>query len=63
MPAVHHEQKLAQMAYGALKLGELGVPFNMRLPNDMPFDKYSAETMGEGEAFAQTCLLRLAEAP
>ena len=63
MPAAHHEQKLAQMAYGALKLGELGVPFNMRLPNDMPFDKYSAETMGEGEAFAQTCLLRLAEAP
>ena len=63
MPAAHHEQKLAQMAYGALKLGELGVPFNMRLPNDMPFDKYSAATMGEGEAFAQTCLLRLAKAP
>ena len=63
MPAAHHEQKLAQMAYGALKLGELGVPFNMRLPNDMLLDKYSAATMGEGEAFAQTCLLRLAKAP
>lgn len=63
MPAAHHEQKLAQMAYGMLKLGELGVPFNMRLPDDMPFDNYSAATMGEGEAFAQTCLLRLAKAP
>ena len=63
MPAAHHEQKLAQMVYGALKLGELGVPFNMRLPNDMPFDKHSAATMGEGEVFAQTCLLRLAKAP
>ena len=63
MPAAHHEQKLAQMAYGALKLGELGVPFNMRLPNDMPFNEHSAATMGEGEVFAQTCLLRLAKAP
>ena len=63
MPAAHHEQKLAQMAYGALKLGELGVPFNMRLPNDMPFDNYSAAKMGEGEVFAQTCLLRLAKVP
>ena len=63
MPAAHHEQKLAQMAYGALKLGELGVPFNMRLPNHMLFDKHSAATMGEGEAFAQTCLLRLAKVP
>ena len=63
MPAAHHEQKLAQMAYGALKLGELGVPFTMRLPNDMPFDEHSAATMGEGEAFAQTCLLRLAKEP
>ena len=24
MPAAHHEQKLAQLAYGAMKLGELG---------------------------------------
>ena len=63
MPAAHHEQKLAQMAYGALKLGELGVPFNIRLPNDTPFDNYSAAKMGEGEAFAQTCLLRLTKLP
>lgn len=59
MPAAHHEQRLAQMAYGAMKLGELGVAFNMRLPNDMPSDT----PMGEGDGFAQTCLLRLAKAP
>ena len=59
MPAAHHEQKLAQLAYGAMRLGELGVPFNMRLSNDALSDA----PMGEGEAFAQTCLLRLAKAP
>lgn len=63
MPAAQHEQKLAQMAYGALTLGELGVPFNMRLPNDMRFDQSSHAPMGEGEAFARACLLRLAKAP
>ena len=63
MPAAQHEQKLAQMAYGALTLGELGVPFNMRLPNEMTVNKHSAPMMGEGEAFAQACLLRLAKAP
>lgn len=59
MPAAHHEQKLAQMAYGAVTLGQLGVPFKMRLPNDAP----ATDPMGEGDGFAQTCLLRLAKAP
>ena len=59
MPAAHHEQKLAQLAYGALTLGQLGMPFSMRLPNDAP----SAAVMGEGDSFAQACLLRLAKAP
>ncbi|MGO3283202.1 MAG: hypothetical protein ACTIKC_10485 [Psychrobacter sp.] len=59
MPAAQHEQKLAQLAYGAVTLGQLGVPFNMRLPNDMP----STAMMGEGDVFAQACLLRLAKAP
>ena len=59
MPAAHHEQKLAQMAYGAMTLGQLGVPFKMCLPNDAS----SAVPMGEGDGFAQTCLLRLAKAP
>ena len=59
MPAAHHEQKLAQLAHGVLTLGQLGVPFTMCLPNDVP----SAVVMGEGNSFAQACLLRLAKAP
>ncbi|MGP4863675.1 hypothetical protein ACTXGK_05715 [Psychrobacter sp. T6-5] len=59
MPAAHHEQKLAQLAHGALTLGQLGVPFQMRLPNDMP----ASAAVGDGETFAQACLLRLAKAP
>ena len=59
MPAAHHEQKLAQLAHGALILGQLGVPFQMRLPSDHP----AAPIIGEGDTFAQACLLRLAKAP
>ncbi|MBH0006259.1 DUF58 domain-containing protein [Psychrobacter sp. SWN149] len=59
MPAGHHEQKLAQLAHGALILGQLGVPFQMRLPSDHP----AAPIIGEGDTFAQACLLRLAKAP
>lgn len=59
MPAAHHEQKLAQLAYGALTLGQLGVPFTMRLPDE----QNPTKAMGEGEAFAQACLLRLAKVP
>lgn len=59
MPAAQHEQKLSQLAYGAMTLGQLGVPYNMCLPNDSPF----VTTMGEGDEFAQDCLLRLAKAP
>ena len=59
MPSAHHEQKLAQLAHGALTLGQLGVPFQMRLPNDTP----TSAAVGDGETFAQACLLRLAKAP
>ena len=59
MPAAHHEHKLSQLAHGVLTLGQLGVPFTMHLPNDTP----SAAVMGEGNSFAQACLLRLAKAP
>ncbi|WP_201592297.1 hypothetical protein [Psychrobacter sp. Pi2-51] len=59
MPAVHHEQRLAQMTYGAMRLGELGAPFKMRLPSDAS----AAAPMGEGDSFAQACLLRLAKTP
>ncbi|MGA6101715.1 DUF58 domain-containing protein [Psychrobacter pocilloporae] len=59
MPGAHHEQKLAQLAHGALTLGQLGVPFQMRLPNDTP----TSAAVGDGETFVQACLLRLAKAP
>ncbi|MEC9444692.1 MAG: DUF58 domain-containing protein, partial [Pseudomonadota bacterium] len=59
MPGAHHEQKLAQLAHGALTLGQLDVPFQMRLPNDTP----TSAAVGDGETFAQACLLRLAKAP
>ncbi len=57
MPAAHHEQKLSQLAYGAMTLGQLGVPFQMTLP-----DTHLETTIGQGEPFAQICLLRLAKA-
>lgn len=59
MPAAHHEQKLAQLAYGVQTLGELGVPFTMQLPQD----KSAGAAMGAGDSFVQACLLRLAKAP
>ena len=57
MPAAHHEQKLAQLAYGVRTLGQLGVPFQMQLPNEAQ----SAAAIGQGDPFAQACLLRLAK--
>ncbi len=59
MPAIPHEQKLAQLAHGAITLGRLGVPFKMQLPNEA----HSVATIGQGESFTQTCLLKLAKAP
>lgn len=59
MPAANHEQKLAQLAYGARTLGQIGVPFQMQLPNEAR----STATIGQGEAFTQACLLRLAKTP
>ncbi len=59
MPAAHHEQKLAQLAYGVMTLAQLGVPFKMRLPSE----EHAVVPMGEGDGFAQACLLRLAKAP
>ena len=58
MPAAHHEQKLAQLAYGAIALGKLNVPFQMHLP-----DNQNAEAViGQGDSFAQACLCRVAKA-
>ena len=58
MPAATHEQKLAQLAYGALTLGQLNVPFKMQLADDQAFE---TDMLGQGEIFAQACLLRLAK--
>ena len=57
MPATTHEQKLAQLAYGALTLGQLNVPFKMQLTHD----NQASNDLGQGETFAQACLLRLAK--
>lgn len=59
MPAANHEQKLAQLAYGAITLGKLNVPFQLQLPNDT----HTKPVIGHGESFTQVCLLRLAKAP
>lgn len=57
MPALTHEQKLSQLAYGVLTLAQSEVPFQLQLPNDAP----NAAVIGQGDAFAQACLLRLAQ--
>ncbi len=59
MPALTHEQKLSQLAYGVLTLAQSEVPFQLQLPNDAP----NAAVIGQGDAFAQACLLRLAQVP
>lgn len=58
MPGTTHEQKLARLAYGALALGALDVPFQMQLADESSTEK----VLGQGEKFAQACLLRLAKA-
>ena len=63
MPAATHEQKLAQLAYGALTLGQLNVPFTMQLAHDPHHQTSKMDTLGQGDAFAQACLLRLAKTP
>lgn len=57
MPAIDHEQKLAQLAFGVITLSQLGSSFHLRLAND----DLSKSMIGEGEVFAQECLLRLAK--
>ena len=55
MPGSHHELKLAQLAYGAISLGQLNVPFKMQLMSD------NQAAIGQGDSFVQACLLRLAK--
>ncbi|GAA0310362.1 DUF58 domain-containing protein [Psychrobacter aestuarii] len=59
MPSMHHEDKLSELAYAVTMLGRLGVPFQMHLPQAQADN----HTVGQGEAFVQACLIRLAKAP
>lgn len=58
MPAMTHEQKLAQLAYGVKMLGAANVAFVMRLPQESQTNQ-----TGQGDAFTKDCLRRLAKAP
>ncbi|WP_230661323.1 DUF58 domain-containing protein [Psychrobacter sp. I-STPA10] len=60
MPASDHETKLSMLAYAVKKLGETQEPFMLRLPNE----KLTSDlVIGQGDAYMQACLLRLAKLP
>lgn len=56
MPATTHEDKLRQLRYGVDKLSQQQIAFRLILPND-------DGVMGQGLAFQQDSLLRLAQTP
>lgn len=56
MPAVMHEEKLSQLRYAVDKLAEQQVAFQLRLPD-------GEGVLGQGQAFVQESLLRLAKTP
>ena len=56
MPAVTHEEKLSQLRYGVDSLTQSQIAFQLRLPD-------GEDAIGEGQAFRQQCLLRLAKTP
>lgn len=56
MPASTHEERLSQLRYGVDKLSQESLAFRMILPND-------DGAMGQGDAFKQASLLRLAKTP
>ena len=56
MPAVTHEEKLSQLRYGVDSLTQSQIAFQLRLPD-------GEGAIGEGQAFRQQCLLRLAKTP
>lgn len=56
MPAAHHEQKLSQLCYAIQQLHQAGLPFQLNLPNQIG-------VVGQGDAFVEASLLRLAKAP
>lgn len=54
MPALNHEDKLKQLRYGIDQLSQNHLPFQLRLPD-------SEGVVGQGQAFEQESLLRLAK--
>ena len=56
MPATTHEDKLRQLRFGVDKLSQQQVQFRMILPD-------GDGVMGQGQAFMQDSLLRLAKTP
>lgn len=56
MPAITHEDKLRQLRYGVDKLTQSGTAFRLILPD-------GEGVFGQGKAFAQQSLLRLAQTP
>lgn len=56
MPAVTHEEKLSQLRFGIDEISLSQVAFRLRLPD-------SEGMVGQGDAFVQDSLLRLAKTP
>lgn len=56
MPAILHEEKLSQLRYGVDELSRSQVAFRLRLPD-------GEGVVGQGQAFVQDSLLRLAKTP
>lgn len=56
MPAVHHEDKLSELAFAVIELGKTGTPFILSLPEQ-------TTQLGVGDEFVKSCLLLLAKSP
>lgn len=56
MPALNHEDKLKQLRFGVAQLSQGNLPFRLRLPD-------GDGAIGQGTAFEQDSLIRLAKTP
>ena len=56
MPALNHEDKLKQLRYGVAQLSQRNLSFRLRLPD-------GEGDVGQGSAFEQQSLIRLAKTP
>lgn len=54
MPAIHHEDKLAQLSFAILALASTNTPFMLSMPNQ-------STAIGTGDDFIHHCLLLLAK--